>query len=215
MIRSRLSLLENRQGSGRNAAVDGHEIDPHPSLVFDVFKDGLLRKILAGQTAREESAYRTVDGHRTDHDGGVLDDSGENNVDVAARREVHDGIRPGIDRDAQFVELLRKEGMACRSPDVGVDFCRKTPADRPGFKDMRPIFRDHHGAGRHPTEQFLRGYTVVVCRLHHFRCDVPFFCRFELCHVPDLLLNTKAASLKESGLNALCISAHFPTQALP
>ena len=157
-----VALLENRQGSGRNAAVEGHEIDARPGLVFDVRKDGVLGQIAAGEAAGEQAADGTIDGHRADHDGGMFDHPGKDGIDVASRGEVHDGVGPGLDGRAQFFDLFRKAGMACRGPDVGVDFGRKPQADRPGFKGVQPVFRDHHGACRHLPSRFLRGHAVIV-----------------------------------------------------
>ena len=211
-----VGLPEDGQGSGRYAAVDGHEIDPHPGLVLDVREDGVLGEVLAGEAAGEEFADGAVDGHRPDHHGGVLDHPGEDGVDVASRGEVHDGVRPGVDGHAQFVELFRKVGMVCRGPDIGVDLCRSPWPIPLASKVWNVFFGITTEPVRHPAADLLRGYPLVLRRLDHLRGCYPFSCGFELCH--DMRLLSKHKSRLPDGkrpLCGLCTQAHFPTQALP
>ena len=177
-----VALLEDGQGSGCDAAMEGHEINAHLRFVFDVRKEGVLGEIPAGEAAGKQAADGAIDGHRADHHGGVFDHPGKDGVDIASRGEVHHGVRPGFDGRAQFFDLLREVGVACRCPDVGVDFGREPLADRPGFEGAQTVFRDYDGACRQFPADLLRRHAVMFRRLFHFQRYFPCFSRIQLCH---------------------------------
>ena len=108
-------------GAARDAAVQRHEVRAIFCLLLDRLEDVVIRHLDDGTVLADGANRRLIEWHRADHDWRVLDDALARDVDVVARREVHDGIGAAAHGLIELLELRLDVRERARRADVRVD----------------------------------------------------------------------------------------------
>ena len=101
---------------------------------------------------------RLIDGHSADGDGRIADDPFAGVVNVAARAQVHDGIRAPADRPDHLVNLSRHIRSNRAVADIGVDLDQEVTANRHrfGFRMVDIVGDDRAATGDFVADKFGR-----------------------------------------------------------
>ena len=117
------ALRGHRDVLDEHAGMDGHVVDALLGLLLDDFEHDFAGEVLDPADAAE----RFVDRDGADGDGRILDDGLADARDIAAGREIHDGVGAEFDGVAQFLELLLDVGGGGGVADVRIDLATWTP----------------------------------------------------------------------------------------
>ena len=109
-----------------DAGVDGEIIDPLLRLLDQRVLEHLPIEL---ERVAADFLQRLIDRHRADRHRRVADDPVANIVDVAAGRQVHDGVGAPADRPHHFLDLLRHRRGDGGIADIGVHLDEKIAAD--------------------------------------------------------------------------------------
>ena len=182
-IRDAPLRLQHVQGGPGQAAVNRHEIHSLFRLPLDHLEYLFRREMDQSPLLVHGFHNRLVNGNRSHRNRGMGHDGLQGGGDISARGEVHHRVRPGRHGNPELFQLLVKNGVVRRRPDIGVDLDQQafpdpaghqSPVSRVGRDDDFPL-RDLPGEPRY-VHAFLFGHGF------HFRRDDAGSCLVHLGH---------------------------------
>ena len=199
-------------GAARDAAVKRHEVRAVFCLLLDRLEDVVIRHLDDGAVLADGAHRRLIERHRADHDRRMLDDALARDVDVVARREVHDGISAAAHGLIELLELRLDVRERARRADVRVDLDAQALADAARAQVLVvDVGADGNRAVCHALADGLNGDTLLLCYDLHRIGDAALTGLLHLCRHEIYLLKNKsrpayrtaryALSLPYAGLN--------------
>ena len=161
-----------------DATVNGNEIDAIFSIFFDHPKHVIGTHLHDCPLLGKHLSRRLINGNRSDHQRRGLDDCLPDGPDIPPRGEIHQGIRARSRRDSDFLQLQIQIDAISGCPDVGVDLCPESFADRQGWDVLMGVVTDHHKVTcfNALTDEF-GGYPLLLgADPHFFRYRAFFRC---------------------------------------
>ena len=116
-------------GAARDTAVQRHEVRAVLGLLLDCLEDVVIRHLDDGAVLADGAHRRLIQRHRADHDRRMLYDALTRDVDVVARREIHDRVGAAAHGLIEFLELRLDVRERTRRADVRIDLDAQSLAD--------------------------------------------------------------------------------------
>src|SRR5437899_9509468 len=124
------ALADQRHMLAQNSGMNGHVVDALLGLLFDDFKHEIEGEVFG--TADAGNGF--VNGNGADGDGRSIDDGFADGGNVAAGREVHDGVSTVMDGVMQLLQFFIDVGGGGGVADVRVDLAVEGDTDAHGLE---------------------------------------------------------------------------------